>query len=125
LCSDIGAALGTGGCLQSLRRLEIGRFSLTDAVSLSELHGERDVERSLLPLPQALAHLPKISCTQEQAERVLHGSRIRIVDVAGLPVADSWACAFGPDNRLLAVGKLIAENDEMFFQPKKMLVVSP
>lgn len=37
LCHDIGAALGCGGTMSSLRRTRAGIFSLSDAVTLSEV----------------------------------------------------------------------------------------
>ncbi len=37
LARDLGAALGAGGCLTSLRRTQVGRFSIDDAVPLDSL----------------------------------------------------------------------------------------
>ncbi|MBQ4328779.1 MAG: tRNA pseudouridine(55) synthase TruB [Lentisphaeria bacterium] len=37
LCSDIGAKLGCGGALSSLRRTRCGKFSLADAITVDEL----------------------------------------------------------------------------------------
>ena len=45
LCNDIGAALGCGGCLSSLRRTRIGNASVEDAHKIGEV-----TEYMLLPL---------------------------------------------------------------------------
>ena len=53
LCHDIGAALGCGGCMSSLRRTEAGRFSLADAYTLAEVQAAADEGRAgdlLLPV---------------------------------------------------------------------------
>ncbi len=39
LCADIGAALGCGGVMASLRRIEAGGFPIRDCVTLDELEG--------------------------------------------------------------------------------------
>lgn len=37
LCHDIGAALGCGGCMESLIRTQVGRFSIEDSLTLSQV----------------------------------------------------------------------------------------
>jgi tRNA pseudouridine55 synthase len=58
LARDIGAALGCGGHLASLRRERIGPFSRERSVRLSAtppVAESRDLEKALLPLESALA----------------------------------------------------------------------
>lgn len=53
LCHDIGGALGCGGCMSGLRRLEAGSFSLEKAVSIQQvqqLADEGRAEELLLPV---------------------------------------------------------------------------
>lgn len=45
LCNDIGEALGCGACMTGLRRDASGEFSLSDAVTLSEVVQYRDSGR--------------------------------------------------------------------------------
>ncbi|MBR2508839.1 MAG: tRNA pseudouridine(55) synthase TruB [Lentisphaeria bacterium] len=45
LCSDIGTKLGNVGTLKNLRRLESGKFSINDAITLDEL---KNMEQSAL-----------------------------------------------------------------------------
>jgi tRNA pseudouridine55 synthase len=40
LCDDIGELLGCGACLQGLRRLKIGQFSIEDAIKPKEISPE-------------------------------------------------------------------------------------
>ena len=37
LCKDIGLALGCGGCMESLRRVTAGAYTIDEAVPLAEL----------------------------------------------------------------------------------------
>ncbi|MGI6069046.1 MAG: tRNA pseudouridine(55) synthase TruB [Blautia sp.] len=37
LCHDIGAALGCGGCMESLVRTQVGRFALEDSLTLAQV----------------------------------------------------------------------------------------
>jgi tRNA pseudouridine55 synthase len=125
LCDDFGAALEVGGCLKSLRRLEVGRFSVGNAAPLSQLNTEGDVVQALLPLSEALAHLTKISCSEEEIHPLLHGMRIQVnarVEPAHAVKESNWICAFGPDNIPVALGRLAQEGETIFFQPKKLLV---
>lgn len=57
LARDLGAALGTGGYVEELRRSRIGPFSVSEAVSLEDLTKET-VESKLLPIEAVLSRLP-------------------------------------------------------------------
>jgi tRNA pseudouridine55 synthase len=57
LCADIGAALGCGAHLQSLRRLQSDPFSLTNSYTISEIRTwDRDrLISHCLPLGQVMS----------------------------------------------------------------------
>ena len=46
LCHDLGQALGCGGCMSSLRRVEAGQFSVDQAVTLSQVQQMADAGRA-------------------------------------------------------------------------------
>lgn len=48
LCSDIGEALGCGGCMSALRRVRAGRFHISQAHTLEEIRA--NPEGYILPL---------------------------------------------------------------------------
>jgi tRNA pseudouridine55 synthase len=122
LCNDLGDALGVGGCMESLRRLEIGRFSVADAIEPSRLNERRDVIDALLPLSQALSHLHRITVDEEQAEHLLHGMRAPVGErVPTENEESSWVCAYDLDGRLLALGTVVSEGGHAFFRPRKLL----
>jgi len=53
LCHDIGAALGCGGCMYSLRRTMAAGFTLADAVALEDVQAQK--EALLLPMDRFFA----------------------------------------------------------------------
>ena len=52
LARDLGVALGTGGCLTALRRTQVGRYSIDDAVPLDALP-QTLTQQDLLPAQPA------------------------------------------------------------------------
>ena len=51
LCADIGAALGCGGVMATLRRVEAGGFPITDCITLDQLEAMEAQERFSLLHP--------------------------------------------------------------------------
>jgi len=76
LCHDVGALQGAGGCMEYLTRTVLGPFRLEDAISLDEaesLAGEGRLEEVMVPLSEALAHLPTVKITPEAESRFRNG----------------------------------------------------
>jgi tRNA pseudouridine55 synthase len=80
LAEDIGAALGTGAHLASLRRTASGRFSVNDATTLEALAEMTEDKREgrLLPLGALLGDLPRMDCSVEQEARLRNGQAILV-----------------------------------------------
>lgn len=97
LCHDLGQRLGCGAHLTKLRRLASGPFCLDAAIPLEGLTGEAARQR-LIPLDEALAHLPAVHLDAAQAVKVLHGNCIP----AGAAGSD-LARAVDPGGRTIAV----------------------
>jgi tRNA pseudouridine55 synthase len=90
LLADVGTALGTGAHLTSLRRTAIGAHEVTDAIDPA-------LADTLLPLERAVAHLPRLVLSSEEAIAAGHG---RILGPAALigPYA-----VFAPDGTFIGV----------------------
>jgi tRNA pseudouridine55 synthase len=71
LVADLGAALGCGAHLETLRRVEAGGFSIADAVALDALD-----EGSLRPLADVVRSLPTVEVDDEAAALVRNGRPI-------------------------------------------------
>jgi tRNA pseudouridine55 synthase len=73
----LGEQVGTGACLESLRRTRSGDFTLTDAVPLADVieHPERAAER-MVPLDRLLETFPAVRVTGDERVRVSHGQQL-------------------------------------------------
>ena len=78
LGEDIGAALGCGAHLQTLRRTAVGNLRLDDAVTLVALAAIDAAARAaaLAPVDALLASFPIISLDDALARRFLQGQRL-------------------------------------------------
>ena len=73
----LGAIVGTGACLESLRRTRSGDFSLREAIGIDRLHeGPHAWTSGLVPLEQLLPHFPSATVTDEGRMRVSHGQDV-------------------------------------------------
>ena len=80
LAHDLGARLGTGGCLSALRRVRSGDFDIADAVTLEALDQEADtaaaIESWLIPMSRLLPGMPSVTLTGDGARRASQGNLI-------------------------------------------------
>ncbi|MCS7022484.1 MAG: tRNA pseudouridine(55) synthase TruB [Gemmataceae bacterium] len=97
LARDVGEKLGCGGYVDALRRLRIGPFTLQQAVPLVN----RTEPPPLLPLELAVAHLPRLELTADQAERFSHGQPLAWP--TKLPEGHRGATSTPPDENHWAV----------------------
>ncbi len=103
LASDLGARLGCGAHLGSLRRTRSGPFGEAEAVTPERLEKEAaagEIEARLIPPVNAL-ELPALRLSPEEVQRVLHGGEIPAPDPA-LAVGDRVS-ALDTGGALLAV----------------------
>ena len=78
LCKDIGEALGCGGCMAELRRVQAGEYTLEGSVPLRQLldisEAGEDVEHFLRPVDSMFASVPKMTLTEANSRRVRNGN---------------------------------------------------
>jgi len=82
LARDLGAALGTFGCIEDLRRLVAGPFTEKQAISLdylASLGHDASASKHLLPVETGLDDIPALALTEEQAIRLRHGQAIQML----------------------------------------------
>jgi tRNA pseudouridine55 synthase len=80
LAEDLGAALGCGGVLKSLRRTGVGCFRLDGALELDALE-QMPLEARLaaiLPMDSGLQDVPSIELQEIQAKRIRQGQPVEL-----------------------------------------------
>lgn len=74
LCHDIGQALGCGGCMQQLRRVSAGAYTIEEAVPLAQLLETAEPEQFLRPVDSMFEAYPALSLTPKQEARCRNGN---------------------------------------------------
>ena len=74
LCKDIGEALGCGGCMESLRRVSAGEYTIAEAVPLQELLDTVEPETYLRGVDTMFRNYPAVTLTANQEKRCRNGN---------------------------------------------------
>lgn len=107
LVRDLGARLGCGAVLESLRRTRIGPLELGSAVRLEGSSGRHQLLEALLPLERIPLQPPAIRLTDvEEAQRFCHGLAVRVAASTG--PAGPYS-VLHPVGELLGIGELEAD----------------
>ena len=100
LCKDIGDALGCGGCMQALRRVQAGEYTIEEAVALQELLETGDPEKYLRSVDTMFRNYPAITLTANQEKRCRNGNAFT------LAAADGIYRAYGRNQEFLMLAKV-------------------
>ena len=73
LCKDIGEALGCGGCMESLRRVTAGEYTIEKAVPLRTLIESENPGAYLLPVDSMFMAYPAVELTVKQEKCCRNG----------------------------------------------------
>ncbi len=83
LCHDIGAALGCGGCMAALRRVQAGRFTADEAHTMDEILTAPDKNALLLPTESLFMQYPALTLSEKQERRIRDGAGFSITAAPG------------------------------------------
>ena len=78
LCKDIGEALGCGGCMESLRRVSAGEYTIAEAVPLQELLDTVEPETYLRSVDTMFRNYPAVTLTANQEKRCRNGNTFSV-----------------------------------------------
>jgi tRNA pseudouridine55 synthase len=101
LCKDIGAALGCGGCMESLRRTAAGDYTIAEAVPLQTLLETEDPARYLRTVDTMFSRYEGVTLTENQEKRCRNGNSFTI----GMPEGTYRAYSKNGEFLMLAVVK--------------------
>lgn len=100
IARDLGAKLGCGGLVQTLRRTRVGPFMAEQGVGVDE--PPADIGAVLRPMAQAVVGMPTDCLGEDDARRFRQGQAVRRPPRTGAPMPEPRAVAvFGPDRTTL------------------------
>jgi tRNA pseudouridine55 synthase len=103
IARDLGAKLGCGGMVETLRRTRIGPFTAEQGVAL-EVSPE-EAKAKLLPLSAAVGELPRVFLEQDEARRFFHGQAVRAAPRPGHRYQSPLSVAvMAPGMKLIGIG---------------------
>lgn len=94
LCKDIGEYLGCGGCMESLRRVAAGEYTVDEAVPLQTLLDTEEPEKYLRDVDTMFRNYPAVTLTSNQETRCRNGNAFSVSLAAGTYRAYSQAGEF-------------------------------
>ena len=115
LCKDMGDALGCGGCMGRLRRIQAGEYTLDDAVPLEKLLEAANPEEYLRPVDSMFRSLPAVTLTPNQEKRCRNGNAFSVPYAPGRYRAYSQSGEF---LMLASVSQGTMTTVKSFFEPE-------
>lgn len=108
LCADLGTALGCGGYLKDLRRIESGGFSITEALSIEEiarLAQEGRLQQKIVPMAESMPFMPTVRADKVLTEKINYGRIVKKADLKDRILGDynGFIKVTDRHNRLLAI----------------------
>ena len=100
LCKDIGLALGCGGCMEALRRVSAGEYTIAEAVKLQELIDTQEPGKYLRGVDTMFRNHPAVTLTENQEKRCRNGNSFSVKLEAGT------YRAYGPNGEFLMLAKV-------------------
>ncbi len=94
LCKDIGEKLGCGGCMESLRRVAAGEYTVGEAVPLQTLLDTEEPEKYLRGVDTMFRNYPAVTLTANQETRCRNGNAFSVSLAPGTYRAYSQAGEF-------------------------------
>lgn len=122
LIEDIGEALGCGAHMTALRRLRVGALDLAQAIDLERLRAAADagpaaIDACLLPVTDALGHVPQVQLAPLEAARLLRGQAVRLTR----PPAPGWVAVLDMQRAFLGMAEAV--DDQLL--PRRLISQEP
>jgi len=120
LVHDIGVNLGTLAFTKSLRRTEVGKFDVDNAIGLRNFldMNEEEIDKKVLDPAKALDFISQIEVTEKQLEDIMHGRKIK----ADIPSDAESPMLAVRNEKLVAIMNIFARNEHATLKPDKVFV---
>ena len=125
LCHDIGEKLGVGGCMESLLRVQVGRFVLADSLRLSEIQKAKEdgnLEKILQSIDSVFEQYRAVQIRPDQEKRLQNGNSFRKPDRSQNYDDQEMVRVYDSNGHFAAVYRYVEKDHEfrivkMFLQP--------
>jgi tRNA pseudouridine55 synthase len=110
---ELGEKVGTGACLESLRRTRSGEFTIDRAVTLDQLQQRSAaVDERWIPLDRLLPGFPSACVSTDGRARVAHGQTLGPSALTGPPPAGAdWVRLLDDEGQLVALATVDATGE--------------
>ena len=118
IAHELGAALGVGGHLESLRRTASGEFPVEDAHTLEKLESAAqagEAESLLIHPRRMLPEFPSVTANDEQASKIVTGQAVNLPEMSRAKLVK----VFRGQSDLICIAQRVAGT---LFHPKIVLV---
>ena len=100
LCKDIGEHLGCGACMEALRRVQAGEYTIAEAVPLLELLEMENPGQVLRSVDTMFRQYSAVTLSEKQEKRCLHGGTFSV------KLENGTYRAYGPEGDFLMLAKV-------------------
>lgn len=105
LCHDIGQKLGCGGCMEELLRSKVGRYSLSESHTLSEVEAavaDGTISSMIYPVEQVLADYPALYA-DSYGDRLLQNGNPLSDNLVNPQHKDGWVRMYASDGTFTGI----------------------
>ncbi|MBO4453107.1 MAG: tRNA pseudouridine(55) synthase TruB [Clostridia bacterium] len=123
LCSDIGDRLGCGAAMCSLRRTEVGGFTLEDSIEFDSLNGmtKDGILDRAIPVEKMFLHLPEAKLQPFFDRLYANGEKILLKKLRKIQGEDGDLFRVCNDARgFYSLGEIIEKDGNKYFHLKKL-----
>ena len=118
-----GAKLSVGGCMKELLRTKVGRFELSESLTLDELQKLKEEDRlaeAVLPVEEVFKELPEIRSDTEELDKLLkNGNPFRSRAVKDVKGGDMFR-VYHSDGTFIGVFKY--DEEKHMYYPEKIFL---
>jgi tRNA pseudouridine55 synthase len=106
LCVDIGKALGVPSVMKQLIRTSTGNIRLEQCLTFEQIErykAEGTLEQYLIPMDEAISHIPAVDLSPLQAEHALQGKHIVLSSSPLINEVNTLFRVYGPDHQFVGL----------------------
>lgn len=122
LCHDIGAFIGCGAVMSSLRRLSAGRFDISQSITLDKLESlDADgIKKALIPTSQLFDGFDVITLDAEREKLFRNGVHLGFArNGLGEPVENKKYAVYSQGGMFFAIGECVMHDGILCLKTKK------